>query len=167
MTLADTADFDRSVPFFFVEQYLDGDFTRYSYNTGFWEESRLNEWLLRFALWTYEITDGFMMVADLQGVHTPSGFILTDPVVLCKDLNRFGSTNLGEELMLRNKTARPRSISPTSPVGLPSTSRRLKHSSVVSELLCVCALDRISVLNALISNRYLIDNRKFRTENTV
>lgn len=90
-------------PFFFVEQYLEGDFTRFSFNTGFWDDARLNEWLLRFALWTYEVTDGFMMVADLQGVHTRSGFVLTDPVVLCKDLKRFGNTNLGEELMLRNK----------------------------------------------------------------
>ena len=51
-------------PFFFVEQYLEGDFTRFSFNTGFWDDARLNEWLLRFALWTYEVTDGFMMVAD-------------------------------------------------------------------------------------------------------
>ena len=96
---------ERPYPFFFVEDVLVGKYTRYSYNTGYWEEGLLDEWLLRFALWTHEVTDGFMMVADLQGVQSSTGYMLTDPVVLCKDLSRFGSTNLGEEMMKRCKAS--------------------------------------------------------------
>lgn len=89
---------------YFVEELLEGEFTRYSYNTGYWEEDLLDEWLLRFALWTYEVTDGFLMVSDLQGVHRGrDGYTLTDPVILCEDLHRFGETNLGKEMMERCK----------------------------------------------------------------
>lgn len=90
---------------YFVEEALHGDFTRYSYNSGFWEEERLDEWLLRFALWTYEVTEGYLMVTDLQGVLTENGYTLTDPVVLCTDLARFGSTNLGAKMMARCRTS--------------------------------------------------------------
>ena len=34
----------------------------------------------------YEVTDGFLMVSDLQGVRTAEGYTLTDPVILCEDL---------------------------------------------------------------------------------
>lgn len=86
---------------YFVEEMLHGEFTRFSYNSGYWEEERLDEWLLRFALWTVEFTGGYLMVTDLQGVVTDEGYILTDPVVLCTDLSRFGSTNLGGGMMAR------------------------------------------------------------------
>jgi hypothetical protein len=42
------------------------------------------------------------MVTDLQGVRTPDGgYVLTDPAILCEDLRRFTTTNLGEEAMER------------------------------------------------------------------
>jgi len=47
------------------------------------------------------VTDGYMMVVDLQGVHTADGYLLTDPVILCEDVTRFGKTNLGRVAMLR------------------------------------------------------------------
>jgi len=90
---------------YFVEEVLDGTFTRYSYNTGYWEEDLLDEWLLRFALWTHKVTSGFLMVTDLQGVLTDEGYVLTDPVILCRDLSRFGNTNLGPEMMERCKSS--------------------------------------------------------------
>jgi len=90
---------------YFAEPFLDGTFTRFSYNTGYWEEDRLDPWLLRFALWTHEVTGGFMMVADLQGIVTDEGYVLTDPVILCSDLSRFGNTNLGAEMMERCKSS--------------------------------------------------------------
>jgi len=90
---------------YFAEPFLEGSFTRFSYNTGPWEEDRLDPWLLRFALWTYEVTGGFLMVADLQGIQSDQGFVLTDPVILSTDLRRFGNTNLGGEMMERCKAS--------------------------------------------------------------
>lgn len=37
------------------------------------------------------------MVTDLQGVRKDYECVLTDPVILCEDLMRFGHTNLGEK----------------------------------------------------------------------
>ena len=54
-------------------------------------------------MWTAEVTKGFMMVTDLQGCRTVEGYQLTDPVILCKDIQRFSSTNLGEEGIERCK----------------------------------------------------------------
>jgi len=86
---------------YFVEEVLPGVFTKYSNNLGYWNPETLDEWLLRFSLFTSEATGGHMMVADLQGVRTADGYVLTDPVVLCKDEMRFGSTNMGSEAMER------------------------------------------------------------------
>ena len=41
------------------------------------------------------------MVVDLQGVHTPEGYVLTDPVILCTDIRRFGATNLGPKIIMK------------------------------------------------------------------
>ena len=87
--------------YFFVEEKLEGEFTKFSNNTGYFNPYTLNEWLLRFSLWTYEKTDGYLMVSDLQGVLTEKGYVLTDPVILCKDELRFGTTNMGPEAMER------------------------------------------------------------------
>ena len=95
---------------FFVEEVLDGDFTRYSYNSGYWEEEKLDEWLLKFALWTHAVTGGYLMVTDLQGIATQDGYVLTDPVVLCTDLSRFGVTNMGEAMMERCKASAERHL---------------------------------------------------------
>jgi len=88
---------------FCVEQPLpiDGsEFTRYSNNTGYWADDVLDETLLHFTEFTLLATDGYLMVSDLQGVHTESGdFYLTDPVIHCTDTLRFGSTNLGPDFI--------------------------------------------------------------------
>ena len=42
----------------------------------------------------YTVTEGFLMVVDLQGVDRDDKYILTDPSVHCKE-PRFGLTNLG------------------------------------------------------------------------
>ena len=81
---------------------LAGQFTKYCNNTGFWDEGVFDPTLAAFVKWAYEITGGYLIVADLQGVKCPHhGFLLTDPVVLCTDVTRFGSTNLGVRFMNR------------------------------------------------------------------
>ena len=48
-----------------------------------------------FVHWTWHVTDGYMVVTDVQGLKTGDSFILTDPAIHCKDLTRFGATNMG------------------------------------------------------------------------
>ena len=91
--------FDWSTRYYFAEEKLDGEFIQFCNNTGSWNPDHLDEWLMRFVLWTQKVTGGFMMVADLQGIKTPKGYVFTDPVVLCQDIMRFGSTNMGPLLM--------------------------------------------------------------------
>ncbi|KAI1707811.1 alpha-kinase family domain-containing protein [Ditylenchus destructor] len=62
------------------------------------------EQLMAFSHWTYQISSGYLMVVDLQGVISTdeSGvktLELTDPAIHCTDLTRFGRTNLGSEGM--------------------------------------------------------------------
>jgi Alpha-kinase family len=70
-------------------------FTKFSNNTGYWNTDHFDATLALFSQWTYTVTGKFLMVTDLQGVKTDTGYILTDPVVLCHDLSKFGSTNMG------------------------------------------------------------------------
>jgi hypothetical protein len=72
------------------------EFTKYSNNTGYWDADSLSETLLRFTKYTHDATHGYIIVTDLQGVCKGNTYHLTDPVILCKDLLRFGNTNLGE-----------------------------------------------------------------------
>ncbi|KAI1704810.1 alpha-kinase family domain-containing protein [Ditylenchus destructor] len=58
------------------------------------------EQLMAFSHWTYQISRGYLMVVDLQGVigtdETGRKTLeLTDPAIHCTDLTRFGRTNLG------------------------------------------------------------------------
>lgn len=77
-----------------------GAFRKFSNNTGYWDEEALDESLLRFTDWTYRATGKYLMVTDLQGVKSGNNkFYLTDPVILCQDIIRFGNTNLGEKFM--------------------------------------------------------------------
>jgi len=74
--------------------------TRFSNNTGYWADEVLDETLLRFTDFTFQPTDGYLLVSDLQGERNQSGdFYLTDPVVHCTDTLRFGRTNLGQDCM--------------------------------------------------------------------
>ncbi|KAL7578865.1 hypothetical protein ACA910_006842 [Epithemia clementina (nom. ined.)] len=78
-----------------------GTFTKFSNNTGHWDEDNLHETLLRFTDFTFQATNGYLMVTDLQGVQNGNSFTLTDPVILCKDIERFGNTNLGPVMMAK------------------------------------------------------------------
>jgi hypothetical protein len=73
------------------------DYVRFSNNLGYWywDEEILDESLLRFTKWTHTITDGYLVVTDLQGIKKESSFTLSDPAILCIDHLPFGGTNLG------------------------------------------------------------------------
>jgi Alpha-kinase family/von Willebrand factor type A domain len=75
-------------------------FTKYSSNAGYWNVHSFDESLLRFTEFTHQVTNRYLLVTDLQGVKGRDGhYYLTDPVILCQDLGRFGSTNLGGHFM--------------------------------------------------------------------
>jgi Alpha-kinase family len=76
-------------------------FTKFSNNTGYWNTDHFDSTLAMFSQWTYAVTGKYMMVTDLQGVKTDTGYFLTDPVVLCHDLSKYGSTNLGPKFIDR------------------------------------------------------------------
>lgn len=75
------------------------EFVKFSNNTGYWNPTEIDESLLRFTAYTHQITDGYLMATDLQGIKDGNQFYLTDPVLLCKDESRFGNTNLGQAMM--------------------------------------------------------------------
>jgi len=103
---------DRTAPgkfhFYAAEPYLDGAcevaFEKYCDNVGNWDKTIYDETLLRFAKYTFDATGGYLMVSDLQGRAFGDEFQLTDPALLCKDVWRFGNTNLGYEAMKANYT---------------------------------------------------------------
>jgi len=92
---------------FCVEPLLPSDktFTKWNHNAGVWSVADINETLLRFAKYTYDATNGHIMITDLQGVELQDKFVLTDPVVLCKDEDLYLPTNLGREALKANKAA--------------------------------------------------------------
>ena len=93
-----SVDTARGKRFYNLERMLPAGtkFIKYSNNVGYWDDDEFDETLARFSQWTHEVTRGYMMVVDLQGVKTDKEYILTDPVLHCKDIDRFGSTNMGE-----------------------------------------------------------------------
>uniref|UniRef100_A0A7S4KWC7 Alpha-type protein kinase domain-containing protein n=1 Tax=Guillardia theta TaxID=55529 RepID=A0A7S4KWC7_GUITH len=87
-----------------IESILEGDFIKWSNNADYMkaeEDKDFSATLSAFTDWTYEITKGYLMIVDVQGIKSPSGeeFILTDPAIHCKNTDRFGGTNLGVEGM--------------------------------------------------------------------
>ncbi|KAI1696084.1 alpha-kinase family domain-containing protein [Ditylenchus destructor] len=64
------------------------------------------ELLMAFSHWTYQISGGYLMVVDLQGIKSTdengrTTLELTDPAIHCTDVLRFGRTNLSKEGMER------------------------------------------------------------------
>ncbi len=49
------------------------EFTKFSNNTGYWDEDAIDETLLHFTKYTHDVTEGYIIVTDLQGrEHIPS-----------------------------------------------------------------------------------------------
>merc|ERR1712193_428671 len=63
-------------------------FRKFSNNAGDWDLTDLKDnSLLEFSKYTFDATGGYMMVSDLQGVDNGTEYLLTDPVILCKDVD--------------------------------------------------------------------------------
>jgi hypothetical protein len=80
-----------------MERFIEGSYKKFSNNAGFvnFDDPALT--LQAFSHWTYERTNGNMIVVDLQGIDIGDNqtYLLTDPCIHSTDLMRFGRTNLG------------------------------------------------------------------------
>ncbi|PKY30809.1 kinase-like protein [Rhizophagus irregularis] len=90
--------------YYAIEPRLNAEYKRFNANTGV--ITKLRDTLEAFAHFTYEYTEGYLVVCDLQGIELIDEFLLTDPAIHCIDPLRFGGTNFGEkgisELFLAN-----------------------------------------------------------------
>jgi hypothetical protein len=79
-----------------VEPFLGKDvYNKFNSNSGY-EDKNCGSTMAAFSHFTYHISDGKMLVCDLQGVKREDEYILTDPVI-CSVQQTFGVTDVGEE----------------------------------------------------------------------
>jgi hypothetical protein len=80
-----------------MEQFIEGSYKKFSNNAGFVNYDDPSMTLQAFSHWTYERTNGQMIVVDLQGIviGNKQKYLLTDPCIHSTDLTRFGRSNLG------------------------------------------------------------------------
>lgn len=78
-----------------IEPYLGKNvYRKFNSNSG-WEDKNCGFSMGAFSHFTYHITNGSMLVCDLQGVKKNNEYILTDPVI-CSLSQSYGMTDLGE-----------------------------------------------------------------------
>ena len=79
--------------YYYVEDYLPGNYIKYNNNTGWVAKDVAEQTLVAqaFSHFSYQYTQGYLMIVDLQGV----GGFLTDPQIHCLDEDKFGIGNLG------------------------------------------------------------------------
>ena len=82
-----------------VEEYIAGEFKKWCSNYGYISEESYAQCMPAFMHWSWVHTRGERMVADLQGVLKPDGFVLTDPVMMSLS-NSYGPTDTGAEGMI-------------------------------------------------------------------
>ncbi|KAF0490691.1 kinase-like protein [Gigaspora margarita] len=115
------ATFDGRTRYYITEPELQGaEFKRFNVNTGVIVEYR--PVLEAFVHFTYEHTDKYLVVSDLQGIEFHDQFLLTDPAIHCIDPLRFGKTNLGRDGINRCFLANHRCNDVCRKLGLPSRS---------------------------------------------
>ena len=78
-----------------VEPLLNArSFVKWSNNLGSTNTEDYETVLDAFSHFTYEFTNGFLIVVDLQGEKKNGNFHLTDPAIHCIKGSMFGETNL-------------------------------------------------------------------------
>jgi hypothetical protein len=85
--------------FYTVEEFVEGDFKKWTNNAGRINKSIYTSLLHAFSHWTYQFTNKHLIVTDLQGFQFKNKeYILTDPSITCpSDPEKFSSTNLCEK----------------------------------------------------------------------
>ena len=78
-----------------VEPLLEGGFLKFNSNSGYVNGADFMQALSHFS---YHCTRGKYLLCDLQGGHYESCYVLTDPVIMSMDNEKYyGSTDLGSE----------------------------------------------------------------------
>jgi len=80
-----------------MEKWLEGTWIRYSNNVNYVNTKEYAATLHAFSHWTYQRSNGLLMVTDLQGVQVAGSdgknvFMLCDPAVHCKHVYRYSRT---------------------------------------------------------------------------
>ena len=83
----------------FVKPLFQGDFVKANCNNGFVRQLHnpdFHDTAQAFSHWTWMVTDGELLVCDLQRVQRQSGWQFTDPAIHdAAGKQRFGCTDLG------------------------------------------------------------------------
>ncbi|CAF0997399.1 unnamed protein product [Brachionus calyciflorus] len=94
--------------YYSIEEFSEGEFKKWMNNEGNLNQEENVDVLCAFSHWTYQATDEYLMITDLQGFSfRDKEFILTDPAIICSsEPNRFGKTNLAiiKEKLTTDKT---------------------------------------------------------------
>lgn len=83
--------------YFIIEEFLDGKFEKWTSNSGIINSESYASTLDAFSHWTYDATDEYLVVTDLQGFKTDHQYFLTDPAISSLDYERFSYKNLGKQ----------------------------------------------------------------------
>ncbi|CAF1079891.1 unnamed protein product, partial [Brachionus calyciflorus] len=82
--------------YFTIEDFIPGEFVKWMNNCGFLNEDIYSCTLDAFSHWSYQITDEYLIVNDLQGILVDNkDYVLTDPAISSPEgYDRFSTTNL-------------------------------------------------------------------------
>ncbi len=83
--------------YYSYESFIDGDYTKFNSNAGYvsTKADPANDACQAFSHYTWIKSKRALVVCDIQGVKSGSKLILTDPAIHCKNVLKFGNTNLG------------------------------------------------------------------------
>lgn len=125
-----------------IEDYLDGRFTKWCNNYGFWDENELTQSMPAFMHWSWVHTKGQKMIGDLQGIRTMKEYVLTDPALLSLS-GEYGNTDMGIEgmglLLLSHKCN--------------SICKNLPKPTVQQILSCLLP-DEVPIVEAMLRNMF-------------
>lgn len=84
--------------YYYGENFISGKYEKFNNNAGWQTQKTSKQAFIAQSLshFSWQLTLGYMMIVDLQGV----GNVLTDPQIHCIDKSKFGKGNLGYEGIL-------------------------------------------------------------------
>ncbi|XP_038062554.1 myosin heavy chain kinase B-like [Patiria miniata] len=85
-----------------IENYLEGEFIHFLSNTAYQDEEVQDTVSAAFSHFTYQASNGQILVCDLKGVRGERGYVFTDPAIHSHiDPGNYGSADLGDVGILK------------------------------------------------------------------